>query len=216
MKGMNLEGQVFGRLTVESYSHSNNGKFWVCQCECGNKAVVSTSHLRAQGEKQGCGCMAKEAAAKTGKKYGPERKIHGMNKTKLKTCYDNMIKRCYTKTAHRYERYGGRGIKVCDEWRNSRARFYQWAITSGYRDGLSIERDDVDGDYCPENCRWVPVEQQQANTSRNIFFEIDGEKLHLAEICRRRNVKYSIVFKRIKRGWPIIEALNMDLGRVKK
>lgn len=215
MRGMNLEGQRFDRLFVVSYSHSNNGKFWNCVCDCGSMTVVSTSHLRAYQNAISCGCLNREIAAMLGKKNGPRMKKHGLSKTKLKTCYDNMYKRCYVDTANRYERYGGRGISMCEDWLNSRISFYQWALSSGYKEGMSIERIDIDGDYCPENCKWISLFEQQSNTSRNIFFNWRGKKRHLAEICRLEKVSYVMVYKRIARGWSIDESVSVESGGVR-
>lgn len=188
MRGMNLTGQKFGRLLVREYSHSNNGKFWICDCSCG--------------------CLNREMASRLGKKEGPKRRVHGLNGTPLKDCYSNMISRCYDEKNNRYDRYGGRGISVCDEWRENRREFYRWAVDSGFKKGLTIERRDIDGDYSPDNCTWVTHKAQQSNTSRSLFFHINGEKLHLAEICRRENVSYMMVYKRIKKGWDIRDALD--------
>lgn len=208
MRGMDLTGMVFGRLYVSSHSHSANGNFWNCRCECGNQCVVSTSHLRASKGRISCGCLNREIASALGLVHGPMRRIHGLSNTSLKDCYRNMIDRCYSRDNKRFSRYGGRGIRVCDEWRSSRRAFYDWAVNNGWSEGLSIERKNLDGDYSPENCIWISMAEQQGNTSRNLFFEWRGKKSYLAEICREEGVSYMMVYKRIKKGMGIAEAIR--------
>lgn len=211
IRGKNLIGKRFGRLTVIGHSHSDNGNFWLCSCSCGGSTVKSTSHLNSQGDRNGCGCMKLEQAPINAKAGASRRVIHGMSGTKLKTCYDNMYKRCYVPSTRRYERYGGRGITICAEWLESRKAFYGWAVENGYEEGKSIERVDVDLGYSPENCKWIEVKDQQLNTSRSVHFDWCGEKLTLGQICRKVGIaSYQKAYKRIRRGWDLHDAVTKE------
>ena len=115
--------------------------------------------------------------------------------------------RCYNPSYNEYHRYGGRGIVVCDEWKDSFETFYKWAINNGYKDNLTIERKDYDGNYCPENCCWIPMEQQARNTSKNKMLEFNGERKIMVEWAEEYNIKYSVLAERIQRGWSVEKAL---------
>lgn len=141
-----LRGKIFTHLTVlECVGSNKNGHLlWNCKCECGNEKVIP-SHKLLWEEAKSCGCMHH--------KYG-----HGRTNSRLYNIWLGMKARCFNKNSPKYSRYGGRGIKVCDEW-HSFKRFYEWAVANGYSDNLSIDRINVDGDYCPENCQWLTISE---------------------------------------------------------
>ena len=112
-----------------------------------------------------------------------------------------MKQRCSNPNTDAYKHYGGRGIRVCDEWLESYDNFYWWAMKNGYKDDLSIDRIDVDGDYSPNNCRWIPQSLQQRNKRNTIQVEIDGEMLTLPEIVERYSLNKGTVFTRYYRGY---------------
>jgi len=137
--------------------------------------------------------------------------MHGESHTRLHNTWMGMIKRCKS-----HPRYAGRGIKVCDEWQNY-ITFAEWARSHGYADDLTIERIDVNGDYCPENCSWIPLNAQARNRRTTRWVEYRGEKMSLAEACERAGLPYKQVFERIqKRGWSVERALNTPIAKVEK
>ena len=122
-----------------------------------------------------------------------------MSRTRLYGIWEHVLQRCENPNDRNYKNYGGRGIRVCDEWHNSRS-FMEWALKNGYSDSLSIDRIDVDGDYCPENCRWADLYTQRNNTKRNHFINVYGDRLTLRQAADRYEVNYNTLKTRIRRG----------------
>lgn len=118
-----------------------------------------------------------------------------------------MKSRCYNITSDRYNDYGGRGIIVCDEWKNDFQEFYNWAMDNGYQDELTIDRIDVNGNYGPDNCRWISMKEQSRNKRNNRLYTINGETYCLIDWCERLNLNYNSMIARLNRGWPIEKAL---------
>lgn len=165
-KLIDLTGQKYGRLTVIERAgrtaHGEHAK-WVCLCECGNVTTVIGKNLR-NGNTTSCGCAHKEQMSQIGK----ANRTHGKSHTRLHKVWAGMIGRCYNPRKPYYKWYGGRGITVCDEWRNDFQSFYDWAMANGYdpdapRWDCTIDRIDVDGNYEPSNCRWVTMAEQNKN-----------------------------------------------------
>ena len=165
-----LTGQRFGRLAVVSVVDSEAGANiptkWLCQCDCGNLTQVQGSNLKS-GVTQSCGCLQREMAR--------ERQLkHGKTGSRLYVIWSHMRHRCEYDWEYGYEHYGGRGITVCDEWKEFEP-FYKWAIESGYADNLTLDRIDVNGNYCPKNCRWATQKEQNLNKRTTVRIEYNGE-----------------------------------------
>ena len=160
-KRTDLTGQRFGRLVVLKYiSRSKENRYgkWMCKCDCGNVTFVTACHLN-DGHTSSCGCYRRDYT-------GNSHRTHGLTGSKLDSAYYNMMQRCYREKDDHYASYGGRGIEVCEEWRNKengKMNFFKWAWENGYEEGLSIERIDVNGNYCPNNCKWIPLSDQKKN-----------------------------------------------------
>lgn len=127
---------------------------------------------------------------------------------RLWSVYHSMKKRCYNENCKRYKDYGGRGIKVCDEWLIGFDNFAEWALSNGYTENLTLDRKDNDKGYSPDNCQWVTNKENCNNTRRNLNIEYMGETKTLAEWCRELNLNYYTVQKRLKKGWSVERAFK--------
>lgn len=130
-------------------------------------------------------------------------KFSHQHKPKLRWMHRNMINRCYKPSTRRYERYGGRGIKVCHEWRNDTTAFYEWALSHGYEPGLQINRINNDGDYEPGNCNFVTCTDNSNNTSRSHFLTWNGDTMTIAMWARALGVNHKVLRYRIDQGWSV-------------
>lgn len=195
-----LTGKKFNKLTA-LYRVGNIGKCaaWHCVCECGNEVDVRAESLKS-GNTKACGCMIPTTYQNS---Y-----IHGMSKTRLYKIWQGMYTRCYRENNKYYCNYGGRGITVCDEWRNNFIDFRDWALKNGYSDELTIDRIDVNGNYEPENCRWATRIEQMNNTRANKKVDYKGERRTISEFARMHNMEPSVVRSRIARGWKMEDALS--------
>lgn len=134
---------------------------------------------------------------------------HGMTHTKIYDVWYAMKQRCYYTKNINYKNYGGRGITVCDEWRDDFKAFYDWSMDNGYQDDLTIDRIDVNGNYTPENCRWVDIETQANNKRNNVYFTYNNETKTIKQWSRILNISYKTVTTRMYRGYPLAECLGL-------
>lgn len=199
-----LTGQKFGKLTViEFEGKRKNLILWKCKCDCGKETIAYAGNLRT-GHTTSCGCF----------KFASRNKKHGLKRTRLYSIWSNIKTRCYSEDNTDYVRYGGRGIKMCDEWKNDFMAFNEWAYQNGYdesapRGQCTIDRIDVNGDYSPENCRWVDIEQQQNNRRDNVLIEYNGEIKTLAQWSKILNLSYEMIRQRIQLyGWSVERAFT--------
>lgn len=198
-----LTGKRFGNLQVIGLSDTDTRKtYWVCQCDCGNIKTVRSDSLQS-GAIKSCGCLKK----KQDKTNLKAKHSHKMSGTRLYEIWQGMKGRCYNVHNARYSRYGGRGISVCDEWVHDFTAFYEWAKSSGYRDDLTIDRIDNNGNYEPENCRWATQEQQARNRTTNINITIGNATKTLTEWCGIFKVDYKKTVARLHRGHCSIDEL---------
>lgn len=210
-------GSKFGRLTVIAFEHIMRGKTgcwnWIVRCECGTLKSVSPYRVLT-GNTVSCGCHKSEMASITNKK---NKTTHGGKYDRLYTIWSGMKQRCYCRTNKDYPNWGGRGIKVCDEWLETYANFRDWANKNGYAEGLSLDRIDVNGNYEPSNCRFADNSTQANNRRSTIFYEYHGKKESLAQIAHKSGVKYGTLYARVNRCGMNVEdaATNTDRRRAK-
>lgn len=195
---IDLTGKVFGRLTVLSRASEYGVRpvKWLCQCSCDKATVVTkVSEGLRKNKIPSCGC------AKKGPRPGS--KCH----TRLYKKYLGMKTRCFNTKDPGYRNYGGRGITVCDEWKGSFSSFKEWAEANGYKNGLSLERVDVNGNYCPENCCWIPLEDQVHNKRTSHIVHWEGRNWTVAQLNRHLGFPKALLRKRLWRGIPLERAV---------
>lgn len=200
-----LTGQKFGYLTVIKASESKSAegrRMWVCECCCGNLVERDTKALTSH-KTRSCGCKRATLHNLSDKCVK-----HGESGTRLYGIWTAMRSRCNSPTSDAYRNYGGRGISVCKEWENYES-FAEWAIHNGYRDDLTIDRIDVNGNYEPSNCRWATNETQANNKRTSRYVENDGEVHTISEWARITGLNKTLIAQRLNRGWSPSEALTI-------
>lgn len=201
--------EKYGRLIVLQFvERKKHNSYWKCRCDCGNEIIVPITYLTT-GDTKSCGCLRKEQAIKNGKKN------KFVKNKRLYNIWIDMKRRCYNKNRKAYKNYGGRGIIICDEWKNNFMSFYNWAIENGYDDKLTIDRIDNNGNYEPNNCRWATLKQQANNTSHNHVVEYKGKKYTLSELAKEYDLNYVLVKSRIRNNWDIEKIIKTPSMRYK-
>lgn len=190
-------GRTFGYWTVLKRSVTDRRRH-LCRCECGVVKEVWNQSL-SSGRSISCGCKTKGRTVRSSE-------WHGMSNTPEYRSYQAMLQRCYYAKHNRYHSHGGRGIKVCPQWRYSFEQFY--ADMGPRPKGTSLEREDNDGDYSPDNCRWATPVEQAANTRSAKLVTINGITDTQAGWARRVGITPPTLTKRLKRGWSIEKALG--------
>ena len=205
MSVINEIGHHHGRLTVVGHVvNKGTAASWLCECLCGKRIAVSGVDLR-RGHTKSCGCLQRELVQECNT-------THGKSNTPTYHVWENMWQRCTNPKGDRYNRYGGRGITVCDDW----ASFESFIFDMGPRpsDKHSIERLDNDGGYSKRNCIWALAAQQSVNRSNNRFITFQGRTECIAMWAKMTMIPVSTLFARLNSGWSIEEALTTIPGTI--
>lgn len=203
-KRIDLSDRILGRLKVlgptKSEKKQNKSRlFWLCRCECGTEVWALSSQL-IKGSQRSCGCLRTENVRTM-------HLTHGLTGTGEYESWAGMVRRCTNSESVDFPHYGGRGITICDRWKND---VHAFIADMGKRPkAKSIGRIDNDGNYTPENCRWETATEQLRNTTRTHWITFKGETLSLAEWAERLGLSYVCLFHRIERGWELERALTL-------
>ena len=192
-------GKKYNRLTCIKWEHRKNGIYWLCKCECGNETWVESSNL-GSGSVKSCGCALNHV-----------NQVHGMSHTRIHSIWSKMMDRCHNPNSNQYKWYGAEGKTVCDEWHGTDGfiRFYEWALANGYTDDLTIERKDVNRGYSPDNCCWIPHNQQTWNTRVSKRLTVNGETLSVPQLSQKYGVSKANIHNRIDLGWSPEEIVEL-------
>ncbi len=199
---------TFGRWTV--IGPKIVGRRVLCRCQCGTEKEVNVGNL-VSGASRSCGCLNSEMLAKRNRKHGDD--VRG-RRDRLYRIWVAMRSRCTHKSlGQTYADYGGRGIAVCAEWDRSYLAFREWAMTNGYEGTMTIERNNVDGNYEPANCLWIPHRRQARNRRDTVYLTAFGETKGIADWLDdpRCSVTRGTLRTRLKLGWRHEEAISASL-----
>ena len=206
-KDVDFTGKRFGKLTVIKKADIGRS-WWVCQCDCGKVVTLIANKMVTY---RSCGCGEKYNR----KHLGENNITHGKTETRLYRVWCKMKERCNNPNIEHYPEYGGRGIKVCDEWNHSFENFQKWAYSAGYDDNCngnqqSLDRIDVQGNYEPNNCRWATHKEQMRNTTRTVYIDYHGEKIPMSAFCEEHGITYGkFVARYLERGVTADELLRI-------
>lgn len=203
-KVRDLKGLRFGRLIVIGFSGLNKHRkaTWNCLCDCGNKVVVVGSSLTS-GATKSCGCYEHETKQK-------RNVTHGLRKHELYKTWLNIKARCYNPNNNHYKYYGGKGIGMCDEWKGDFKLFYDWAISNGWKCGLSIERIDNKVSYKPSNCKWINMNEQSKNrTTNHYLIDKKGNVFSIADVSRITSINAHTLYACYNKNKSILPTLYL-------
>lgn len=206
---IDLTGRNFDKLKVVERAEDKGGQtMWLCSCECGNVTIVNASALRS-GHTKSCGCYRYTIPKEINTK-------HGKSRTQTHKTWCDIKSRCLCLTDHAYKDYGGRGITVCDRWRYSFEAFYEDVSKLPHfnEKGFTLDRIDNDGNYEPNNVRWVDRITQGNNKRNNRLITYNGETHTMAEWARIKGINYNLLANRLYGGWDIARALETQ--KIKK
>jgi hypothetical protein len=217
-KFVDLTGQKFGNWVVKSFIETREvGKskvkkaFWLCECQCEKKTIreIPTDSLKS-GNSISCGCYKNKILVERSTKHGFARR--GKNCSSIYHVWYEMKDRCNNQNNKQFCNYGGRGISICKEWNDSFLVFKDWAYANGYSETLTIDRIDVNGDYCPENCTWIDMKEQQYNKTCTVL--VNGRSL--AKMARENGIEPKLACYRYKAGWDLRDILHTKPGEKRK
>jgi hypothetical protein len=201
-KFIDMTGKRIGRWTVLRKGKTDKHVFWICECDCGNVREVAGSSLRKQGKYVSCGCYAAEQSS--------ARLIdHGLSHTAEWRVWQAMHHRCENPTNVGFDRYGGRGITVCERWQTFEPFLEDMGEHPGK--GYSLDRIDNEQGYSKENCRWATKLEQANNTSTNVYWTLNGETRSISDWARHYNLRPANVHRRLQCGWDLKRALTEPL-----
>lgn len=199
-KRLDLTGRVFGRWTVLKLACVKRRRcFWLCVCDCGKYRIVQSSNLLC-GKSTSCGCLRAELVHIWPVKHGHAR---AHRHSREYQSWASAKARCYNPNNADFRLYGGRGIRMCEEWRNDFAAFF--AVMGRCLEGCTIDRIDVNGNYEPGNCRWATTEQQSRNKRNNRYYEHAGEKLIAADWAKRLGISRPQLLSRLQQGYTLAD-----------
>lgn len=206
---IDLTWKRFGRLIVCSYAGKriNGNTKWLCRCDCGNTVIALSTGLR-NGSTKSCGCLQRKLAKE-------QNTTHGKSKTRLYSIWSTMKKRMTNPNCKAFARYGGRGLVLCSEWKESFESFFVWATNNGYNDNLSIDRINNNDGYSPVNCRWATRSEQMHNVTFNRWITFNGKTKILADWAKELGLTKAGLWSRIRRN-GIEKALSMPRDRAKQ
>jgi len=205
-KKRDLVGQKFGRLVVlyDTGERKNGNVVWHCKCDCGNEVDRRSDHLTS-GATKSCGCYNRERAAEVHTTHGMARQ---RERHPVYLAWHDMLQRCENPNFTTYKDYGGRGIRVCEEWHDAKI-FIDWALANGWREGLTIDRINNNGNYEPSNCRWVTRKEQARNKRNNHLITFNEKTQPMAQWAEEVNISVQTLSARINQyHWPIERALT--------
>lgn len=205
----NFIGKLYGRLTIiKEIDPISKRTSVLTLCSCGNEKEVQLTMLTS-GHVISCGCYKKEIGERT--------KTHGLAGHPLYDIWIGMGRRCEDPAIHNYHNYGGRGINVCDEWKNDFKSFYDWCIRNGWRKGLQVDRyPNNNGNYSPTNCRIATQTENANNTRANVVYEVNGQKNTLSQLSDLYKINYESLRSRLRRGEFIEDALSRPVRLAKR
>lgn len=214
-----IVGRRFGRLVAMKSDRTKSGQVgWVCQCDCGKTTTVITASLIG-GNTKSCGCLSVDRSKESPTRFRPghvsthSQKTHGMSDTLEYRIWILMRERCYNSKHNSYDRYGGRGIIVCDRWLDSFVNFIDDMGRRPSKDH-SVDRINNDGNYEPGNCRWATHKEQSNNRKGNRHYTWGEETKTLTEWANRFNLPVPRLFQRLRHGWPLPLALTTPVGEI--
>ena len=188
-----LTGKTFNRLTVIKRAEVEKKEvYYLCKCTCGNEKIIRRKDSKYNKIKS-CGCLNKEKTTERNTK-------HSLRHTRIYRIWLLMKNRCLNSKYYLFKNYGGRGITVCNEWKNDFVKFYDWSMNNGYNDTLTIDRIDVNGNYEPSNCRWATKLQQQRNTTRLRKITYKNETHCISEWAEILGLEYNTLYHRFRRN----------------
>ena len=210
---IDLTGQRFGRLVViKRAGTAKDGRaLWLCCCDCGNEITTSSANL-VRGHSKSCGCFRIERIIESHKAHGDGKH---RERNRLYHIWGDMKHRCSNPNCRAYKNYGGRGITVCEEWQQYQP-FRDWALHNGYSDELTLDRMDTNGNYEPDNCRWITKQEQCFNKRTSHLVTYQGVTQTVSQWAKEYNIPRTTLAHRLDDGWSVEDALTLPSQKGKR